>query len=374
MSLELLRIYNARNLTEYSLSPHPFFNIIYGANGAGKTTILESIYLLLRSRTFRSSKYKSFIQHDYNTCTVFSRFTNHSKENDQKEFSLGISRSRDSSHPVLHLNSEKINSLSIITNLVVLGLITPESFSLLDAGPAIRRKFIDWGVFHVEHDFLSTWRSYKKNLSNRNSILKQVASNYKNIKFIPKSELDKISCWSPQLVLLNEKLHLLRSKQIEYIRPVFFQYLNEFSPELCNKISLNYYRGWSKDLSFDQYLQQKLPEDLFAGTTRFGTHRSELRINYNNNLAKDVLSRGQKKILVICLILAQYSFLINQENNPAHNILLMDDIDSELDDNNLAILFKLLDSLHSQVLVTTTDKQKFNFIDKENLQMFHVEQ
>jgi len=374
MSLEILRIYNARNLKEYSLSPHPFFNIIYGPNGAGKTTILESIYLLLRSRTFRSSKYKSFIQHDYNTCTVFSRFSDNSKECDLNEFTLGISRSRDSSQPVLHLNSQKINSLSIITNLVVLGLITPESFTLLDAGPAIRRKFIDWGVFHVEPEFLSTWRSYKKNLSNRNSILKQVASNYKNFNLVPKYELDKIYCWSPQLVSLNEKLNLFRSQQIEYIRPIFFEYLNKFSPELYTNISLNYYRGWSKDLSFDQYLEQKLPEDLSAGTTRFGTHRSELRINYINNSAKDVLSRGQKKILVICLILAQYSFLINQENNPAHNILLMDDIDSELDDNNLGILFKLLQSLHSQVLVTTTDKQKFNFIRKEDLKMFHVEQ
>ena len=373
MSLELLQIHNARNLKEYILKPHPCFNIIYGSNGVGKTTILESVYLLLRSRTFRSSKYKSFIHYDAQNCTVFSRFSGRCKDTENSSFTLGISRSKDTTQPTLHLNSKKINSLSTITKLVVLGLITPESFTLLDAGPAIRRKFIDWGVFHVEPQFLSLWRSYKKIISNRNSILKRLSIKYSNMSVVPKLELDNISCWSPQLITLNDQLNNLRSRQIDHISPLFFQYLNKFSTDLGSRITLKYYQGWSKDLSFDKYLESKLNEDLSAGTTRYGTHRGELHINYNNVMAKDILSRGQKKIVVICLILAQYHYLVVQDSSSHHNVLLLDDIDSELDEKNLFILFEILDSIHSQILVTTTNQSKFDFIDNSKRKLFHVE-
>lgn len=374
MPLEFLKIHNGRNLKEYSLSPHPFFNIIYGSNGAGKTTILESIYLLLRSRTFRTSKYKSFINHDSNTCTIFSRFTSDSESNYFGSFTLGISRSKDSSQPVLHLNSSKINSLSSVTNLVVLGLITPESFTLLDAGPSIRRKFIDWGVFHVEPSFLSDWRSYNKILTSRNNLLAQYSKKYKSNHILSNKQIDLLECWSPQLISFNNKLDCLRERQIKNIEPIFNGYLSCFSTSLSNDISLKYYRGWNKDSAYEVFLKDKLHDDLLAGFTRYGTHRGELKISIKNNMARDILSRGQKKIVIICLILAQFKFLIDLDSSREHNILLLDDIDSELDQKNLLILFNILHTFNSQILVTTTNNSKYNFIDKDDFKLFHVEQ
>ena len=373
MPLELLKIHNGRNLKEYTLKPHPFFNIIYGSNGSGKTTILESIYLLLRSRTFRSSKYKSFINHDSNDCTVFSRFSSTNSYLDDS-FSLGISRSRDLLQPILHLNSQKINSLSSITNLVVLGLITPESFNLLDAGPSIRRKFIDWGVFHVEPSFLSDWRSYKKIISSRNSLLAKFSKQFKNTQVISKEQLELINCWTPQLVKLNNKLDIYRTNQIQKISSIFTELLSLFSISLAKEVCLKYYRGWNKDLNYEDFLNEKLNEDLTAGFTRYGTHRGELKITLKKNMARDILSRGQKKIVIICLILAQFKFLINLDNSRAHNILLLDDIDSELDDRNLRILFKILANFKSQIMVTTTNNSKYEFIDIEDCKLFHVKQ
>lgn len=373
MPLELLQIHNGRNLKEYTLKPHSFFNIIYGANGVGKTTILESIYLLLRSRTFRSSKYKSFINHDSNTCTVFSRFSSINDTEFYGSFTLGISRSKDLSQPVLHLNSKKINSLSTITHLVVLGLITPESFSLLDAGPSSRRKFIDWGVFHVEPGFLSDWRTYKKILSSRNSLLANFSKEFKIKKSISNQQLELLECWSPQLIELNNKLDLYRVNQIEKISIFFKEFLKSFSETLSRDVVLKYYQGWNKDLSYDVFLKEKIKEDLLAGFTRYGTHRGELKISFKNNLARDILSRGQKKIVIICLILAQFKYLINFDNRREHNILLLDDIDSELDESNLSILFKILHTFNCQILVTTTNKLKYNFIKKNDHKLFHLE-
>lgn len=379
MPLELLKIHNGRNLLEYTLKPHPFFNIIYGSNGVGKTTILESVYLLLRSRTFRSNKYKSFISHDANTCTIFSKFSSYSSSdkfncvNKAQAFTLGISRSKDLNQPVLHLNSNKITSLSTITNLVVLGLITPESFTLLDAGPSIRRKFIDWGVFHVEPQFLSDWRAYKKVLSSRNSLLSKFSKNYKIQGKITTNQTELLQCWTPQLVELNNRLHIYREKQLQNITDFFIGFLSCFSKSLANDIELNYYQGWNKDLTYDDYLSQKINDDLSSGFTRYGTHRGELKISLRKNLARDILSRGQKKIVIICLILAQYKYLINLESGTQHHILLLDDIDSELDASNLSILFDILHGFKSQVLVTTTNSSKYNFINDGDYKLFHVE-
>ena len=369
MPLELLRIYNARNLKEFSLSPNPFFNIIYGSNGVGKTTILESVYLLLRSRTFRSSKYKTFINSESNECTVYSMFSDNTDP--LNNFTLGISRSLENTFPTIHLNQKKVNSISTISNLVVMGLITPDSFNLLDAGPSVRRKFIDWGVFHVEHSFITHWRSYKKILNNRNLLLKKIKKN----PSILKHELDNLNCWTPQLVNFNNILNSFRSNQIQNITPYFNKYLEYFSKDLSSHISLEYYRGWSFDLSYEEYLSQKINDDISSSTTRFGTHRSEIRIKYKKSLAKDILSRGQKKIIIICLILSQFSFLKDLEtNSQTQNLLLLDDLDSELDSNNLKILFKILSEINTQCLITTTDYDKYKFLDCHKVNMFHVEQ
>ena len=370
MSIELLRIHNARCLQEYSLSPHPSFNIIYGPNGAGKTTILESIYLLLRSRTFRSIKYKSFINSDALETIIYSKFIDsiHSENNN---FTLGISRSKNTNYPVIHLNKQKINSLSDITRLVILGLITPESFNLLDAGPAVRRKFIDWGVFHVEPVFLSNWRSYKKILSNRNMLLKKLQSY--NADTLSQTNLDSIACWNHELINYNNMLDNFRRKQLDNIKPIFFHLLARFSNDLLENISLKYYQGWSTDLCFEDFLKNKFSEDLAAGITRFGTHRSDLKIGYMKSSAKDILSRGQKKLVVICLILAQFIFLKQTDQTIFNHILLLDDIDSELDKNNLSILLSILEEIKSQVFISTTDHEQFSFLPPDTYKMFHVE-
>ncbi len=371
MPLELLKIYNARNLIDFTFSPHKKFSIVYGSNGVGKTTILESIYLLLRSRTFRSNQLKNFINHKETTCTIFSKFCVADENKFTNNFTLGISRSKNSSQPILHLNSEKINKLSIISNLVVLALITPESFSLLDEGPSVRRKFIDWGVFHVEPLFLNDWRSFKKILSNRNALLAKFSNEFKLNKRLSSHSYEQINCWSSQLNELNTNLDCYRSAQIEKIYPIFKQFIALFSDDLADNIRIEYYRGWTKDLSFNDYLKNKLAEDLNCGYTRYGTHRSELKIFYKNLIAKDTLSRGQKKIIIICLILSQFKFLSDKANN-SNSILLLDDIDSELDSKNLKIFMSILSDLNGQFIITTTNKDKFIFLNSNQMEMFHV--
>lgn len=373
MPLELLNIYNARNIKELTFKPCATFNVIYGINGSGKTTILESIYFLLRTRIFRNNKYKSFINLDADTCTIYSKFTSTNSNVNLNNFSLGISRSKDKSQPLLHLNNLKVSSLSQISNLVILGLITPESFNLLDAGPSIRRKYLDWGVFHVEHEFVHYWKSYRKILNNRNTVLKYLQNKFSSLDNIPKKSLNDLHCWSPQFIELNNKLDKLRKKQLANIAVYFNLFVKEFSLSLAENISLSFYQGWNQNISYQQYMDDKLEQDIHSGFTRSGTHRSDIIIKYKQYSANDVLSRGQKKIIIICLILAQFYYLKNNTNSNNHNLLLLDDMDSELDNNNLNILFNILNQIDCQVLMTTTNKEKYVQL-KDNYQLFHVEQ
>ena len=375
MPLELLNIYNARNIKELSFKPSMNFNIIYGVNGSGKTTILESIYFLLRARIFRNNKYKSFINCNNDCCTIFSKFSSSNTDNSNSScsFNLGISRSKDNLQPLIHLNNSKVSSLSQISNLVILGLITPESFNLLDSGPGIRRKFLDWGVFHVEHQFIHYWKSYRKILNNRNNLLKIYKNKYKSLDSVPKNLLNNLNCWTPQLIDLNEKLNSLRSIQLNNIIENFRLFLGKFCDDLNNNISIEYYQGWTSNISFEEYLNTKLENDISSGYTRYGTHRSDILIKYKRMSANDILSRGQKKIIIICLILAQFYFLKKRNKLNNHSLLLLDDMDSELDQNNLNILLTILKDLDCQILMTTTDKVRYINI-KENCELFHVEQ
>ena len=373
MPLELLNIYNARNIKELTFKPCETFNIIYGTNGSGKTTILESIYFLLRTRIFRNNKYKSFINLEADTCTIYSKFSSLNSNVSLNNFSLGISRSKDKLQPLLHLNNLKVSSLSQISNLVILGLITPESFNLLDAGPSTRRKFLDWGVFHVEHDFVNYWKSYRKILNNRNNVLKELKNKFTNPNDIPSHLLNDLHCWSPQFIELNNKLNKLREQQLNNISEYFNYFIKQFSVSLAENISLCFYQGWTHNINYKDYISDKLNQDINSGFTRYGTHRSDIIIKYKNIIANDVLSRGQKKIIIICLILAQFYYLKNISNINNHNLLLLDDMDSELDHNNLNILLNILNEIDSQVLMTTTNKEKYTHL-KENYQLFHVEQ
>ncbi len=256
--------------------------------------------------------------------------------------------------------------------MVVLGLITPESFNLLDSSPSVRRKFIDWGAFHVKLAFLDDWRSYKKILLNRNNVLSGFSKNYKLTKTLSEQNKALINCWHPQLVTLNNKLDYYREQQIKNISVYFKEFLSQFSMELSEHIRINFYRGWSKELSYNDYLNEKLLDDLTSAYTRYGTHRSDLKITIHNHLAKDILSRGQKKIVVICLILAQFKFLITTHQDDLQNILLLDDLDSDLDSHNLEILYTILKTLNCQTLLTTIHKERYNFLKKEDCKIFHI--
>ena len=163
--LSCLEINNFRNLTSIKVKPIEKFNIFYGENGSGKTSLLEAIYHLGVGRSFRTHLHNRVIQAGQDRFSVFGKIDN--------DIPIGVERSRGDSFNI-RLSMKTVSSISSLAEVLPIQLIDPSCHLLINAGPTIRRKFIDWGVFHVEHNnFLLQWRKFQRTMKQRNAALKQ---------------------------------------------------------------------------------------------------------------------------------------------------------------------------------------------------------
>jgi DNA replication and repair protein RecF len=236
--------------------------------------------------------------------------------------------------------------------------IHPKSYKLLDAGPQLRREYIDWGLFNTDKDYLLQWQRFKKALSQRNALLKR-------------RRVDEIAVWDKELVKYGTILSAYRSSYLEQLKPLFFEVANQFIS--VDNLEINYYVGWDDASEFDLALSKVLDKDLRYGYTTLGPHHSDFKLMINGKLAKEYVSRGQLKLLVLALKLAQVKHLQSLKNQYA--CILIDDLASELDKKNRNKLLDFLDETGMQVFITATEREHFGDISKYSLSaMFHVEQ
>ena len=239
-----------------------------------------------------------------------------------------------------------------------LQLIQPKSYRLIDGGPQTRREFIDWGIFNHNKQFLPDWRNFNKALQQRNALLKT-------------RQPRELSAWDKEIVEYGEILNQHRKNYSHRLQPVFLAMAQQFLP--LTDIAFNFIAGWDESLSLSETLTVNLEKDLRYGFTHNGPHRADFLISYKNQLAKDFLSRGQLKLLVLALLLAQVELL-----KQAHQItccVLIDDLCAELDTVNRLKLLKYLSESGCQVFITATELTDFGDITNlDNYKMFHVEQ
>jgi len=351
MSLLKLDIYKVRNIHQSSIKPSPGINLITGENGSGKSSLLEAIFILGRARSFRASNIKQVIQFEQTELIVSGQ----SKQQSDHVFHLGIQLNGKNCE--IRLNQEKSSKAELAYSLPVL-LIHPKSYVLLDGGPQVRREFLDWGVFNYEHDFLVNWRKFKKVLLQRNSLLKSKQTN-------------QINVWNTELVQYGTIVSNYRKKYLEKLQTVFLEICHHFLD--FEKVELMYVSGWDDSNSFIFALESDFEKDLRYGFTHSGPHRSDFSLMIDGRLAKNVVSRGQLKLLMLSLKLAQVKLINTGKTNSV--CLLIDDLTAELDSHNKAKLLQYLSSLDCQVFMSTTELSNFGDLSAlENYKVFHVEQ
>lgn len=350
MYLTQLDITQVRNLHDVKIKPGKRCSYIYGDNASGKTSILEAIYLLSVARSFRTTHIKHVISHDQPLLQVFARIENTNSEN----IALGLERSAKKTR--IRINGADVKQVSELSSLLPVQIINPDVHKLLEQGPKYRRQFIDWGVFHVEHNFLQVWQQYYRVLKQRNAALRQ------------KQDKKKINLWDEQLIQYAKTLTLSRETYLSGFLPIFNEYVNKL---MGLSVEIHYQRGWNSEFSFTQSLNKSIDKDIFKGFTSLGPHRADLEISHKGILVQNSFSRGQQKLLVCAMRLAQINHL-KQETNQ-QSVLLVDDLAAELDIQHRQRLIELLVDTQAQLFVTATEQNSFVLPPEIESKMFHVE-
>ncbi len=353
--IQQLTITDIRNIVSATLKPSPSMNVLYGLNGSGKTSVLEAIHILGVARSFRTSRIKPVINRDSEVCTVFGRLGVTSGS-----VPIGVSRNLRDESLQIRVSGENLKSTSELARLLPLQVINPDTFRLLEGSPKLRRNFIDWGVFHVKHqDFFPLWKRMQKALKQRNSLLRHGRIN--------SSEL---ASWNIEFEKAANAIDLLRNEYIERLIPVFNQVLSELTD--LENLTIQYYRGWDKERSLNEVLTSGLARDAQSGYTHSGPQRADLRIRMGKVSAVDVLSRGQLKLVVCALKLAQ-GFLY-KELSSKQCIFLVDDLPSELDIPHRLALCQLFQKMSCQTFITCVEKEALEncWLPETEVKMFHV--
>jgi len=331
MQVVRLKLNQFRNLAILDLNFSSRFNFIYGPNGSGKSSLLEAIYFLSLGRSFRSAFSSRAIHYEANKFSLFSIVLTESL------LTLGLEKTRQGK--MLIKIGNNFNTVSELVKILTMQLISPNSYALLNGGPRIRRRFIDWGVFHVEPQFFSIWKKFQQILKQRNAALQR------------QDLTEQLQIWNHEFIEISFEITRMREKYLQQLMPL----ITELVEELINLkgLTIKFYQGWDQRHALAEILHQSLSKDVMLGYTQHGPQRADLLIKLRSNPVHEILSRGEQKLLAYALQLAQ-GLLLKKLTEKAC-IYLFDDLFAELDSIKQGYLIALLKKLESQVFVTVIE-------------------
>ena len=352
MRLSHFAIKQFRNLQQVEFDACSGINLISGKNASGKTSLLESIYYLSHIRSFRTQYVSELINHQAKHFELFARL----HPNAEQLIPVGIRRSKQKMQ--IRVNQQNVQRVADITSQFPVLAIHPDSYRLITNGPSERRQYIDWGVFHVEQGFFSVWQRYKRALSQRNSALRSGQTH------------KMCQLWNKELSETAAKIDLLRSEYLKSLEVVVQTLINSFFAG--NDVAIEYKRGWDAGEELQDLLDRNLAKDRHRGFTSYGPQRAELQIRVNGQSAQTGISRGQQKMLVALLRLAQAIHFSEKNNKPC--VLLYDDLPAELDAEHRLKVMQVLQNMRVQLFMTAIDPDQLDISAWKHKKMFHVEQ
>jgi DNA replication and repair protein RecF len=352
MRLERLHLQKLRCIGDLGLDLAPGINVLVGANGAGKTSVLEAAFLLSHGRSFRSGAREALVQRGASGLNIFSSV----RHDDGAVHRLGLGR--EGARWEARLDGQDVPLGQLIRECAVV-CFEPGSHALIAGGAEERRRFLDWGVFHVEHGFLETWRRYQRALKQRNSLLRRGGV------------LDEglMAPWEQELARTGLLIDHWRKEYLDALLPFLREQAALLLPEL-GSVELRYRRGWPEAEDLAGVLVVQRLKDQGRGHTTSGAHRADWTVSFQFAPQREHLSRGQEKLTALVCVLAQA--WLDARHRGEWPIVCLDDLASELDQAHQAAVVDSLRGTPAQVLISGTELPKV--LEALPIQMFHVEQ
>jgi DNA replication and repair protein RecF len=329
MTLRRVQVTDFRCLHRADLDLDPNFTLISGPNASGKTSLLEAIYVLGRGRSFRTRRLEPLIRSGAERMMVVGE-----AELPERRVPLGIEGSPEGLRA--RVGGERIASLAELAWVLPVQIIDPEIHHLIEEGPNRRRRFLDWGVFHVEHSFVEHWQRYQQALRQRNAALKA------------RQGRAAVTLWDGELVRYGELITEARRRYVEQLAPVARGVAGRL---LDLELVVAYRPGWPAVADLRATLEASFARDQELGATQVGPHRADLAIRLQGATVRDRVSRGQQKLLAAVLLLAQIKLF--PQDSRTRPTLLLDDPAAELDSVHLRALLDEVRSQPLQLVVTT---------------------
>jgi DNA replication and repair protein RecF len=352
LKFERLQLRALRCIGDASLELASGFNVLVGANGAGKTSVLEAAFLLSHGRSFRSGAREALLQRGSAGLSIFSTL----RHEDGRLVRLGLGR--EGARWEARVEGQDVPIGQLVRECAVV-CFEPGSHALIAGAAEERRRFLDWGVFHVEQDFFAVWRRYQRALKQRNSLLR---SNQP-----PDDGL--YGAWELELGRSGGQIDQWRRAYLDALVGYLREQAAALLPELGD-LELRYRPGWPEDADLARTLSDQRRRDLGKGHTSYGPHRADWSLSFEFAPQREHLSRGQEKLVALVCLLAQAR--LDSERRGEWPVICLDDLASELDLTHQAAVIERLEAVPAQVLITGTEVPVA--LRQAASKVFHVEQ
>lgn len=352
MKIHRLEIHNLRCLRDVALEPAPGLNLLAGDNGAGKTSVLEALHLMAYGRSFRGRARDGLIRSGSEEVEVFVAW----QEDAGRARRAGLRHSGQAWEG--RLDGGKLTHLGELCAAFMVVTFEPGSHALVSGGGEPRRRFVDWGLFHVEPDFLDLWRRYARALRQRNALLKGGHGS------------QQLDAWDHELANAGEAVTLRREQYLARLQARVASAAAELAPGL-GAATLEFQPGWRREeLSLADALLLARDRDRAIGHTSVGPQRADWRLEFLALPNREPLSRGQGKLAALSCLLAQARDCAERRGD--WPVIALDDLAAELDPTHQQRLITALLQTSAQLFVTGTDLPAA--LARQAARMFHLEQ
>lgn len=366
MTLENFRLYR-----ELSIDVAPVGLRIAGANGSGKTSLLESVLLLSTTRSRRGVQDADLIHHESGRdlgVLPYARIIGEVERPDghaRIEIAIERDEQRGATRKALRVADRPRKAVDVVGLLPTVSF-APEDLELVIGSPSVRRRFLDVLLSQTDRQYMRRLARYTRILSHRNGLLRRTNGS--------SAPADEFEYWDEQLVGLGAYILAARAKANELLNASATAYFQMLAPEAGRlstgyETSLQQPEGWWHRLdaakrapvdlaqwfgaAFEKQLRASLRDDQLRGATQAGPHRDDVALRLDGRELARFGSRGQQRMAVVALKLAEIAYA--RQALGVNPVFLLDDVLSELDPEHRAALLGTVRGSGSQLLVSATE-------------------